>query len=605
MSLYPLVPLCACLLSAVIATAIFARETREPANRLAAALVGAASFWAFCEVLWNVQARPEPALLLVKASALAWVWLAPLALHLFTELAGRPLARVRRALPWCYGVSALFLCIALFTPWMHTGVVRRSWGWAYEFGPAYGPFCAFMLGCIAVALSIGRRAIQDSSSPAERGQVRLVTLGILVPLVVASLTDGALPFFGWQPPRFGTAAFGVLGAVILWSFHRYGYSVLAPGNFASEVLETLPDGVAMLRPDGSIRSANGALARLLGAERTALPGLRVGEHLDVPLDPAGEPVERHCHLRALDGRLVPVAVSSRLLRDRRGAEIGSVLVLRDRDEVESLRDRLLLSGRLAAVGELAAGIAHEINNPLAFVRSNLTLLRQHWSELSTQLAKAAGRAVAADVVAEGEELLDESLEGVDRASAIVRDVRGLAHGGRAEKQAADLGELLGGVLRIAAPQLRGNVRVETRLSDVPPVWGAPHELQQVFLNLLLNAIQAIDDDGHVWISTECDGRFVVTTVADDGCGIAPEIFDRIFDPFFTTKPVGEGSGLGLGIAHGIVQGHGGHLSVASEPGRGTRFRVHLPMAADTLEGPCDGDASAAPASWSPRSASGR
>jgi signal transduction histidine kinase len=257
------------------------------------------------------------------------------------------------------------------------------------------------------------------------------------------------------------------------------------------------------------------------------------------------------------------------------------------------------------VGELAAGIAHEINNPLAFVRSNLALLREHWSELAGQLAKLAGRSAAADVVAEGEELLEESLEGVDRASAIVRDVRGLAHGGRAEKQAADLGELLRGVLRIAAPQLRGNARVETRLSDVPPVWGAPHELQQVFLNLVLNAIQAIGDEGHVWISTECDGRFVVTTVADDGCGIAPEIFDRIFDPFFTTKPVGEGSGLGLGIAHGIVQGHGGHLSVASEAGRGTRFRVHLPMAPDTLEGSCDGDVSAAPASWSPRSASGR
>jgi two-component system NtrC family sensor kinase len=165
----------------------------------------------------------------------------------------------------------------------------------------------------------------------------------------------------------------------------------------------------------------------------------------------------------------------------------------------------------------------------------------------------------------------------------VRDIRGLAHGGRGERRAANLNELLESVLRIAAPQLKGKAAVVRAFTDVPHVWGAPQELQQVFLNLVLNAAQAIEASGTVRVATERAGKFVVAHVEDDGCGIDPEIRDRIFDPFFTTKKVGEGTGLGLGIAYGIVTSHGGDLSVDSTPGRGTRFSVHLPIAADTIE----------------------
>jgi signal transduction histidine kinase len=243
----------------------------------------------------------------------------------------------------------------------------------------------------------------------------------------------------------------------------------------------------------------------------------------------------------------------------------------------------MLSGRLAAVGEMAAGIAHEISNPLAFVRANLSLMREHWSSLGEQLEKGGRDPDASDLLAEGEEMLDESLEGVDRAAAIVRDVRGLAHGGVRERQAADLNQLLEGVLRIAAPQLRGRAMLEKEFRDVPPVWGTPQELQQVFLNLVLNAVQALGESGTIRISTGQQGKFVFACFEDDGCGMEPEIRERIFDPFFTTKPVGEGTGLGLGITYGIIRNHGGDISVESEPGRGSRFLVQLPVAADTID----------------------
>jgi signal transduction histidine kinase len=142
---------------------------------------------------------------------------------------------------------------------------------------------------------------------------------------------------------------------------------------------------------------------------------------------------------------------------------------------------------------------------------------------------------------------------------------------------------------MAAPQLRERIRVERRFGAVASLRCAPQELQQVFLNLVLNAAQAIGERGTIRVATEQTGTSLVVHVEDDGCGIAPEHVERIFDPFFTTKAVGEGSGLGLGIAHGIVRSHGGEIRVESTPGRGSRFSVHLPIDADTLavasEGP--------------------
>jgi signal transduction histidine kinase len=267
-------------------------------------------------------------------------------------------------------------------------------------------------------------------------------------------------------------------------------------------------------------------------------------------------------------------VSTAILRDRQGFPIGLVLVARDLREIASLRSRLVTSGRLAAVGQLAAGIAHEINNPIAFVRANLGTLRG----LLPGLAKGDG----ACPLHEAEELLDESLDGVDRVVAIVRDVKSFSHAGGGPRESVDLNALLDAVLRVAAPQLRYAGRIERRYGTVPAVLGDPQELKQVFLNLVLNASQAVSGTQAIRIVTESAAGRVVACVEDDGCGIAPEVIAHIFDPFFTTKRVGEGTGLGLAIAYQIVRKHGGELSVESRMGAGTAFRVELP-AADAAE----------------------
>jgi signal transduction histidine kinase len=243
-------------------------------------------------------------------------------------------------------------------------------------------------------------------------------------------------------------------------------------------------------------------------------------------------------------------------------------VVRDHREVAALRSRLIMSGRLAAVGELAAGIAHEINNPIAFVKSNLNQLIGDW--------EGAEKSMDPDVFQEGRELLEESLEGASRVADIVKDVRGFAYAGRGERETADVNDLLAATLRIAEPQLRHHANVELDFGRIPLLLGRVQELKQIFLNLLLNASHAIADGGNIRISTEFVDPNVLVRIEDDGCGMAPDLLERIFDPFFSTKKVGEGMGLGLSLSYQMVKNHGGEIRAESEPGRGTCFSVSLP-----------------------------
>jgi len=166
---------------------------------------------------------------------------------------------------------------------------------------------------------------------------------------------------------------------------------------------------------------------------------------------------------------------------------------------------------------------------------------------------------------------------VDRVAAIVRDVKSFSHSGEAVLETVQVNGLLEAVLRVASPQLRYGATIVRDFGEIPPLRASSQQLQQVFLNLLMNASQATGDRGTIRLATHCRGARVIVDVEDDGHGIPPEQLGRIFDPFFTTKPVGEGTGLGLSISYQIVSRHGGELSVESTPGAGTRFRVELPV----------------------------
>jgi len=239
------------------------------------------------------------------------------------------------------------------------------------------------------------------------------------------------------------------------------------------------------------------------------------------------------------------------------------------------QERRQQAQRLAALGQLAAGIAHEINNPLAFASANLRQLRREWEAFISAWKQAPER--PPEPPEEWEDLLDESLDGVERAVAIVRDVREFSHLGGGRREPADLNRLLDQAIRVGGTQLPPGARIETEYADLPPLPCDAQRLKQVFLNLVVNAAHAVSDGGRIRVATSTTEDTALVTVEDDGCGMPLDVVERIFDPFFTTKGVGAGTGLGLSIAHEIVRSHRGQIWCESAPGRGTAFHVQLPL----------------------------
>jgi hemerythrin-like metal-binding protein len=263
-------------------------------------------------------------------------------------------------------------------------------------------------------------------------------------------------------------------------------------------------------------------------------------------------------------------------------------------KMERTQGQLLQSEKMAAIGQLAAGVAHEINNPVGFVGSNLGTLgnyvRQLLTVIDAQAAAARDGAAAearlAQVLAAADldylredvvALLRESAEGLERVKRIVGNLKDFSHVDAAQWQMADLNAGLESTLNVVWNELKYKAEVVRRLNPLPPVPCIAAQINQVFMNLLVNAAQAIDGHGVITLSTRVDGEQVVVEVADTGRGIAPEALGRIFEPFFTTKPVGQGTGLGLSIAWDIVRNHGGALLVNSTPGAGTCFELRLPL----------------------------
>src|SRR5262249_20971079 len=273
-------------------------------------------------------------------------------------------------------------------------------------------------------------------------------------------------------------------------------------------------------------------------------------------------------------------------------------------ERQRMRTRVVQSEKLASLGMLSAGVAHEINNSLAYIANNLAVLdrdsrflleilglyEQGRPELNAARPELVRRVddLADDfdlayVQQNLGKLLESTRRGVKRVADIVQSLRGFARLDRGEDQQADVHEAIRTALEMIRGRLdRRGIAVEERLGAVPPVVGSPAQLNQVFLNLLVNALQAIEEthraDGRIAITSGAVDGEVVVEVADNGCGIPEEMLPHIFDPFFTTKEVGDGTGLGLSITHGMVSDHGGRLEVDSTLGQGTRFRVVLAAA---------------------------
>jgi PAS domain S-box-containing protein len=258
-----------------------------------------------------------------------------------------------------------------------------------------------------------------------------------------------------------------------------------------------------------------------------------------------------------------------------------LLVGHDLTEQRRLEHQGIQNDRLASMGALAAGIAHEINNPTSYVLSNLGFLKSWQDELEQELGAAAHTPRVQEMLTEAREVVAECLDGCSRIRDIVRDMRCFSHTPDENVMPVDIHASLDVVLRMAHGELKHTARLEKDYApQLPVVLGSEGRLSQVFLNLVINAAHAMRSETpseHVLrVRTRLEGERVRIDVSDTGHGIPPDVLSRIFDPFFTTKPTGVGTGLGLSISHSIVQKMGGEITVESEVGRGTTFTLRLP-----------------------------
>jgi PAS domain S-box-containing protein len=345
-------------------------------------------------------------------------------------------------------------------------------------------------------------------------------------------------------------------------------------EFSENILESLNDGLAVVDRDDRIVRWNRRLEELYGVRHE----LAVGKRLDQILDAGFFEIFRSGRRESPDGAAlyrVPLAsrheqprrllvnVATTPLRDMSGAVAGTIVVVEDISARVQLEEQLQISEKMASIGLLAAGVAHEVNTPLTGISSFVQMLMQ-----------------GTDPEDPKTQVLEKIERQTFRAAKIVNGLLNLARPAQVDSGPVDVNAVINDVLSLLEHQLRtGRIQVRKELTSVAPiVLGIEYKLQQVFLNLFLNARDAMPKGGWLTIVTKASGDSATVEVADTGSGIPVEQLSRIYDPFFTTKEIGKGTGLGLSITYGIVQEHGGSIACDSSIGQGTRFTLTLPLA---------------------------
>ena len=376
----------------------------------------------------------------------------------------------------------------------------------------------------------------------------------------------------------------------------------------SSAVDALSSPALLLGAQGEPLAVNAAASALLGRVDQAMAQILVADSVRADAERDGV-VRRNVELSGYASALVVEVVALRasqspearflvLLATAEGARDGSAELDAVRSHLREVQEKLLHSERMASIGQLAAGVAHEINNPIGYVHSNLGTLQEYVNNLFGlielfQSVVHGSPGIAAERKAELEQLrrsidfeflqhdlpqlLAESREGIDRVRRIVQDLRDFSRADRMESWSLyDLHRGLESTIGIVWNEVKYKAELTREFGALPLVECLPSQLNQVFMNILVNAAQAIEEHGKIRVATGTEGDKVWVEIADNGSGIAPEQLGRIFDPFFTTKPVGKGTGLGLSISYGIVQKHHGEIQVSSTPGAGTTFRIVLP-----------------------------
>jgi PAS domain S-box-containing protein len=490
-----------------------------------------------------------------------------------------------------------------------------------------------------------RQPMQIAISPTLGGTVarRLIPASLLVPLIL-----GWIRVYGeerqWYTGTVGVSLFALSNAIVfnllIWWCARVLQNADGRRQQAEEqvrlseernraIMQQSADAIYLVDlATRKIIDWNPALQEMLGYSSAAMEKLTVYDivfderhHVDERMQhliDANAPLHGEREYRRRDGSAVEVDSSASVIayggrrvactvvhditnrkRNERALNEKNRQLSEAMEQLKKAQSQLVQSEKLASLGQMVAGVAHEINNPLSFVSNNVAvlqrdvkavvellrlygqgfpLLEQHSAELANEIKELSDQIDLAYTTQNLSDMMDRSRDGLKRIQQIVKDLRDFARLDASDVHDADLNAGIESTVNIIAGLAKKNqVIIDKELSDIPRVRCNPAKINQVVMNLLSNAIDACTDGCHVKIRTAASNGTVTIEVSDTGKGIPPAIRERIFDPFFTTKPPGKGTGLGLSISYGIIRDHGGDIAVDSTPGKGTTCTVKIPV----------------------------
>lgn len=425
-----------------------------------------------------------------------------------------------------------------------------------------GVFADIRLLAVAALAGLVVNGVNHASVARGRGVVAVTIVAVVLDNALITLCSAATG--GFHSPMVVMFSVQVVATAMLVNGRAAVASAILAGLGAAVLVVLEGRGLTgreLLLPASAAVSA--AEAARLGALAW---GVLLGYALLLLVFVGGFVSER---LRASEGRLA-----------QRNRELALAL-----ERLQQAEAQLVHHEKMRALGQVVAGVAHEINNPISFVSSNLHHLRRTCERLAEFVRRhrtGLGDPLALeDVLADLPELLDDCGEGARRVQQIVADLRSFARGGSGVEEwgVVDVREVIERAIRILRHRVPDGVRLASRLAPLPGVPGCAAQLEQVLVNLVGNAIDAVGEAGEIVVEAAPLGDRVRVSVVDDGPGVPAEHRERVFEPFFTTKPVGQGTGIGLSLVYGIVRRHGGDIQVCSPTGGGTELRLELPAPA--------------------------
>ena len=465
-----------------------------------------------------------------------------------------------------YGPAFLISILDLTTNEISGIPINGEWGYMFR---NTNSIAGFTISLWSSILSIGAillclRYFLKTSEKNKKQQAKVITIGLAIPIIINLLTKAGMILFGWYIPYYGVGGNAILCVFIVYAILKYDLFNLNPSIAAENIIATMPDSFILTDSKGIILRANPALTNLLGYREKELVGKNVNSLLDEKQTPLLDEITQIEENKNLETQMItkdfaktPVAISSSLIRNKKGEKIGITLIIHDLTRLKQYEEKILKNERLAAIGELAGMVSHDLRNPLSSMQAATYYLKKH----NTKTDKIS------------REMLDAIQVSIEYSNRIINDLLDYSREIKLKIEETTPKSLINSTLTLTPPP--ENVKVIDLTQDEQKIQVDKVHISRVFANIIKNAFDAMPNGGNLTIRNKRKEDTIEISFEDTGSGMTKEVIDKLWTPLFTTKI--KGMGFGLSICKRIVEAHGGNIDVKSVLQKGTTFTIAIPV----------------------------